>query len=85
MTRELERVKRAKSHHDEPLSPESSLASITHSNTPPSGSNDRFGTQVDAASAFGLNALDTGFSQVSSQILGVYHLSGFEIATLFRK
>jgi hypothetical protein len=79
VTRELERVKRAKSHHEDPLSPESSAQSMT----PPS--NDRFGTQIDAASAFGLNGLDAEYSQVARQMLGNYQLSGADIAALFRK
>lgn len=42
-------------------------------------------SQLDIASAFKLDLLDTEASQVSAQTLEGYYLSGIEIARLFRE
>lgn len=42
-------------------------------------------SQLDIASAFRLDLLDSEASQVSAQTLESYYLSGIEIARLFRE
>lgn len=86
VTRQLDRIKRVQSYQidDGPLSPSSSLAS-GHLATPASTGNEGLVPQLDAATAFGLDQLDLNASQVSSQSLETFYLSGIEIAALFKK
>lgn len=85
VTRQLDRIKRAQSHHEDgPLSPGSSLLSGTQEATPSSSRNDG-GFQLDTATAFGLDQVEDEYSQVSPQSLENYHLSGPDIVILFRK
>ena len=82
----MDRIKRVQSYQidDGPLSPSSSLAS-GHLATPASTGNEGLIPQLDAATAFGLDQLDLNASQVSSQSLETFYLSGIEIAALFKK
>ena len=64
------------------MSPPSQGAQL---HTPNSSKDGTFGMSVDTANAFGLDDINVAFPQVSPQSLEGYHLSGFDIATLFRK
>ena len=53
--------------------------------TPTSSRNESYGVPIDTANAFGLIDNSTDFSHVLDQSLDDYHLSGINIAIMFRK
>lgn len=87
VTRQLDRIKRAKSHHEDgPLSPGSSH---DHRSGPQSATPGEVRSEsvfaFDAATAFGLDRVENEYAQVAPQSLGSYSLSSADIVMLFRK
>ena len=84
MTKELNRIKRARSFQDEDsTSPASPLTDPPRTNSLPLNGGGL--AQLDTGNPFGLDEVDNLASQVSFQSLVGYHLNSLQITELFRE
>ena len=84
MTKELDRIKRARTFHDEDsASPASPLTDPQRVDSIPQTGGSL--AQLDTGNPFGLDELDQVFSQVSVQSLEGYHLSSIQISELYKE
>ena len=84
VTKELDRIKRARSfQEEESASPASPLTDPQRTNS--LVQNEASLPQLDTGNPFGLDELDNTSSQVSFQSLEGYHLNSLQISELFRE
>jgi hypothetical protein len=84
VTKELDRIKRARSFQDDDsASPASPLTDPQRTNNFPQNGGGL--APLDTGNPFGLDELDNASSQVSFQSLEGYHLNELQISELFRE